>query len=181
MNTDLKVVVSGSFRKHLNQIRLVINNFRTSGVFILAPETSEMTSLEKEFVVLVSDDPTKKPNELENDFLKAIARADFLYVVDVDGYIGYSVASEIAYARLNQIPIIISESIKGFGPEVSEEIQLLLVGSVVSQMPAEQIAHGGIDSLKLRLVNFQYKELSEKERFVLSSLVDSLINNLTKI
>lgn len=105
----MKLVISGSFRKHLAEIDRARELFLASGIEVLAPRSAESAGMKKEFVVLRTDAPDASPYELELDFLRQIERADFLFVMNVDGYIGQSVRAEIAHARLAGVPVVFAE------------------------------------------------------------------------
>ena len=57
-----KAVISGSFRKHLEQISNAMDCFKRIGVKVLAPATKEPVGADDEFVILVTDDPDKPPH-----------------------------------------------------------------------------------------------------------------------
>ncbi len=73
-----ETVVSGSFRKHMEYIGTVLENFERAGVKVLAPATKEVINSDEEFVILATDDPEKLPHKLEMDFMREIRKADFL-------------------------------------------------------------------------------------------------------
>jgi hypothetical protein len=129
-----KVVVSGSFRKYWKYITGVVNDFSASGLKVLAPKIDGVSGRKETFVILSSDDPTKSPEKLELDFMSEISKADFLYVVDIKGYIGISVAAEIAYARLHNIPVIVAEPVKMFAHTVSETARTAVLRAIVDQL-----------------------------------------------
>lgn len=91
-----ETVVSGSFRKHMEEIGNIIENFQEANVKVLAPTTKEAVNPHEDFVILATDDPKKPPHRLEMDFMREIRKADFLYVANVDGYVGKSAATEMA-------------------------------------------------------------------------------------
>ncbi len=95
--------VSGSFNRHLTQIREQIRKFQKQGIKVLSPSLSKRSKERAGFVFLDNDRGT--PWEIEAKHLDAISRSDFLYVVDPEGYIGSSVAFEMGYALSQQIPI----------------------------------------------------------------------------
>ncbi len=102
-----RVAISGSFRKHWNQIEGARKEFTEEGARVLSPVNGP-PELEKEgFAFLRAD--VGSPAELEARHLSAIQRSDLLYVVNPAGYLGSSVALEIGYALAWDVPIWSSE------------------------------------------------------------------------
>lgn len=101
---DLKAVVSGSFRRHLAEIRLALRELAALGVEILSPEDADAVGTRGSFVILESDghDDIRR---LEDAHLDAIADCDFLWVVVPDGTAGQSTCLEIGYALAMGKPI----------------------------------------------------------------------------
>ena len=103
----IKVVLSGSFNRHLDAIKTSVEVFRSLGVEILSPEDPAVVDVIGEFVVLASD-KRLSVRGIENRHLEAIRQASFLYIECPDGYIGVSTALELGYAVAHQIPVITS-------------------------------------------------------------------------
>jgi NTP pyrophosphatase (non-canonical NTP hydrolase) len=93
----LTIVISGSFRKHYDDIREMIKRFEGLGVRVLSPKHSNVVNPGEEFVLLETDSSTS-PEEVERDHLAAICRADALYLYNNEGYIGCSGAMEMGWA-----------------------------------------------------------------------------------
>ncbi len=180
MSQNFKVVISGSFQKHWKYIQEAIKNWEDQRVIVLAPKAGNVEGSDNGFVLLSSDNPQSDPDKLETDFIKRISQADLLYVVDIHGYIGRSVAAEIAYARLHNIRVIVAEDIKQFNTEFPEKVRLLLLDSVAGRLKYDEFMPGSIEGLKQQLKDFKYKELLVEEKALLSQLIDSLIIDLKK-
>ena len=176
-----ETVVSGSFRKHMEQIGKVLESFEKAGVKVLAPATKEAVNPDEEFIILATDDPDKPPHKLEMDFMREIREADFLYVADVDGYVGQSAATEMAYARLKNSPVVAAEIIKSFSDEIPEEAQKLLRKIVSDTLPISDISKGRIAELKQKLTELEPTSLTEGESRILSSLVKKLLKDLKSL
>jgi NTP pyrophosphatase (non-canonical NTP hydrolase) len=99
----ISATISGSFNKHLDKIQDKIREFQGEGIEVLSPKPSWPFSSEGGFVMLETDKGT--PGEIEFEHLEALARSDFLYVVNPSGYVGKSVALEIGYAMSRGIPV----------------------------------------------------------------------------
>lgn len=174
MSKPLKVVISGSFRKHLKDIGIAIERFNKAGVQVLAPLTERVVNGDSDFVFLVTDDPGKTADVLEKEFMGNILRADFLYLANVGGYVGRSAAAEIATAVMNNIPIIASEEVFSFSNEVHENAQRILKRVTFKCVSANKIA-------EIALAGFVSIELSETEKNVLRQLITSLLNDLKNV
>ncbi len=175
---NVETVVSGSFRKYMEQIGQALEAFKKADVKVLAPATKEAVNPEESFIILATDDPNKPPHKLEMDFMREIRKADFLYVADVEGYVGESAATEMAYARLKGLPVIIAEEIKTFSREISEEAQELLKKATSGVLPIADISKEKIAELKEGLAGLETLDLTKQESNVLLSLIKKLLRNL---
>lgn len=176
MNTKIKIVISGSFRKYLNDIGIAIANFEKANIKVLAPLTKEALNSKDNFVFLATDDPKKSADILEKEFMANIEKADFLYLANVGGYVGKSAATEMGFALVNGIPIVVAEKIRDFSDEIPETAQELLKKSVFRQLPISEIDSEKI--AELNLANFTPVNLSTDETALLQSLVEKLLNSL---
>lgn len=94
----LSIVISGSFRKHYDYIRELIQQFEGLDIRVLAPKHSKIVNPEDEFVLLETDESIH-PKTLECEHLNAISQACALYLCNVGGYIGPASAMELGWAR----------------------------------------------------------------------------------
>ena len=175
------IVVSGSFRKHMEQIGKALEGFEKAGVKVLAPVTKERINPDEEFIILATDDPSKPPHGLEKDFMREIRKVNFLYVADVDGYVGQSAATEMAYARLKNTPIVIAETIKTFADEIPEEAQKLLRQSVSGALGISDISKEKVEELKKSFSDLEMQSLIKEEVNILQSLIKKLLKNLKSL
>ena len=176
-----ETVVSGSFRKHMEEIGKALENFENADVKVFAPATKETLDPNEEFVILATDDPNKPPHKLEMDFMREIRKADFLYVADIGGYIGQSAATEMAYARLKNLPVVAAEAINIFSDEIPEGAQELLRKIVSDILPISDISKEKIADLKQKFAELEMTDLSEEESRVLQSLVKKLLKDLKSL
>lgn len=100
-------VVSGSFKRFLPQIQEAVNELSSLGINVISPKINRPVSQIGGFVMLEEDKGT--PGDIEGKHLEAIAKSDFLYIVNPEGYIGESVALEIGYALSRGVPVYSSE------------------------------------------------------------------------
>ncbi len=91
----LSIVVSGSFKKHFEDISNLIRQFEALDITVLSPKVSKNSN--NEFVILETDD-TNESKILEQRHLDAIEKADALYIYNPDGYIGASATLELGWA-----------------------------------------------------------------------------------
>ncbi len=175
-----ETVVSGSFRKHMEQIRQVMSNFEKAGVKVLAPTSPEVVDPNQEFIILATDDAEKAPNELEKDFMREIRRAAFLYVANVDGYIGKSAATEMAYARLKNIPVLTAEPISKFASEIPSESYEILRQITMGTLAIKNITSEAVEKLKIDLASYKSSEIVPEEVKILNDLIKDLLKDLNK-
>lgn len=114
---SIKCVVSGSF-KFKPEIDLAIEELQDHGVLVLAPEkgwlymppSRAMSLKDKQFRPLPSE-RGMSPAMVEDEFLRAMMKSDFVYVMAEDGYIGTMVAFELGAALALGLPIYSSREI----------------------------------------------------------------------
>lgn len=107
------VVLSGSFRKHLDYILEVKQALAKRGVEVLSPRFEEPKNPGEEFVVF-SGEEGMSPLELERYHLDMIENSDALIVCAKDGYVGASALIEIGYAQAIGKRIIFTEKPEEF-------------------------------------------------------------------
>jgi len=176
-----ETVISGSFRKNMEQIGKALEGFEKADVKVLAPTTKEAVNPDEEFIILATDDPNKPPHKLEMDFMREIRKADFLYVANVDGYVGQSAATEMAYARLKNLPVVVAEVIKTFSSEIPEEAQELLRKTIAGTLGISDISKEKIAELKQGFSNLDTPNLTEKETRILQALIKKLLKDLKSL
>ncbi|MBU1683356.1 nucleoside 2-deoxyribosyltransferase [Patescibacteria group bacterium] len=101
---EITITISGSFHKHFSEIMNSIEKFNSLGVKVLSPEKSSIVNSENDFVFLEAN-KGKSMVEIQNEHISSIAKSDFLWIVDSDGYLGTSVAFELGYAVALGVPI----------------------------------------------------------------------------
>jgi len=172
-----KTVISGSFRKHLNDIGIAMASFEKANTKVLAPLTKEATKEDGNFVFLATDDPQKSADILEKEFMANIEKADFLYLANVGGYVRQSAATEMGVALMNDVPIVVAEEMKDFSDGISKTAQELFKKSVFQQLPISEISSEKIAELNLQ--NFTPVNLSTDKTALLQSLVKKCISSDT--
>lgn len=107
-----RCVLHGSFRKHFEEIKRVYKLFTQAGIEVLAPELSEIKSVEAGFTILESDQE-KDHRMIELLYLhnlKRLGENGFSYFVDPEGYIGKSASYELGIAQISNVRCFFSES-----------------------------------------------------------------------
>ncbi|MDD4156397.1 MAG: hypothetical protein PHY08_07480 [Candidatus Cloacimonetes bacterium] len=102
----MKVVISGSFRKHLAQIMELKGYLEDFGIEVLNPKNKGTVEnlINPEFVLFDGESEVDE-EELEKRYLKSIASSDAHIVADFDGYIGETTTSELLFACSMNIPV----------------------------------------------------------------------------
>lgn len=107
------VVLSGSFRKHLDYILDIKKQLTQQNILILSPRFEKPKNPKDDFVVFQGEEGLS-PLELERYHLKSIDQADALIVCDPGGYVGASSLIEIGYAQAKNKRIIFTEKPEEF-------------------------------------------------------------------
>lgn len=117
-----KIVICGSFNKHLSEIRLLINKLNKNHIRVLSPRCTKVVGDEDGFVVF-EDDVVVNHNTwlIEELHLKAIDECDFVIACNFDNYIGVSTTFELDYAYRKNKKIVFVENnelAKSFGKRI---------------------------------------------------------------
>lgn len=114
----LNCVISGSFFKFKPEIDLMIDHFTDLGVTVLAPDKgwlyippARLHRLEDRQFRPLPKERGMSIREIEDSFLEALSRSDFVYVVNPEGYVGDTVCFEMGFAMASGIPIYSQEQI----------------------------------------------------------------------
>ncbi|HEX3568844.1 MAG TPA: hypothetical protein VHT70_04185 [Candidatus Saccharimonadales bacterium] len=108
-----QVVLSGSFRKHLDYILDVKEKLAETGATVLSPRFEKPKNPGEEFVTFDGEEG-KSPLELERYHLEMISGADALVVCSPNGYVGASALIEIGYAQALGKRVIFTEKPEEF-------------------------------------------------------------------
>jgi hypothetical protein len=111
-------------------------------------------------------------------FMREIRKADFLYVADVDGYVGQSAATEMAYARLKNLPVVVAEEVKTFSNEIPAEMHEFLRQGIIEILAVENISKETVAEVKTKIGTQLPPELTEDGKRKLFSLVKRLLKDL---
>ncbi len=103
----LSVAISGSFRKHYEEICLAVTALENLEWVVLSPAKSRVMNPEDEFLILAMD-VDRSVMTIEQNHLDSVARSDALYVIDPEGYIGSSTPVEIVWALAHNVPVFLA-------------------------------------------------------------------------
>lgn len=104
---NAKVAISGSLKRHLEEVGRAIDGFSFLGAEILSPQDNNIVD-ELEGFAFLDSDRRRSIKGVQNRHFAAIGHADILYVVCPDGYTGQSVCLEIGYAIAAGTPVLAS-------------------------------------------------------------------------
>ncbi|MHC4618512.1 MAG: hypothetical protein ACYTEQ_12255 [Planctomycetota bacterium] len=101
----LIATISGSFHRHMTDIKEASEEFRSLGVRILSPEDTRIVDQKGDFLFVASDG-CRSIQLVQNRHLEAIIASDFLWLVAPNGYVGQSASMEMGFSVANNIPVI---------------------------------------------------------------------------
>ena len=110
MDTALKTVISGSYRKHFSHMLEVKVFLEAQGIVVQAPVSPGVLNPHEEFVLLDAD-PVEDPRTLQDSIFAKIRGSAFLVVANVDGYLGAAALLEIGYAVALGLQILTVERV----------------------------------------------------------------------
>jgi len=102
------VVLSGSFRNHIDYILKIKKQFKKQGVCVLSPRFVNPKNPGEVFVIFTGEEGLT-PLELERYHLNSIKSSDALVICCPQGYVGASAMIEIGYAHALGKRIIFTE------------------------------------------------------------------------
>lgn len=91
------VTISGSYRKHLENILETKRKLESKGIVVLSPRLETPKNPCSEFIIFEGEEALT-PLQLERIHLESIVKADALVVCNKDGYVGASALLEIGFA-----------------------------------------------------------------------------------
>jgi hypothetical protein len=144
---ELSCSISGSFRKFKPEIDKLIDDFAELGVHVRAPAKGW---LYKPHIIVAEwadfrplpQEVGLSPRQIEDTFLDAIRRSDFLYLANPEGYMGSSASLEMGFALALGIPVFSLAAIDTtqdpdpFWKQKAAEVRVLSPEAVVSAFQA---------------------------------------------
>lgn len=118
-----KVVIAGSYRKYLKEVCEIKDKLEKQGNIVLEPSCKKVINEGSEFIVMEGDaqnSPTEEDmKKIEDKFLNSIKESDYVYLVNINGYIGASSNFEIGFARGAGKKIVCLEEPSDYGLKVA--------------------------------------------------------------
>jgi hypothetical protein len=145
----ITAVVSGSF-KFKPEIDKTIETLEETGIKVIEPvkgwlilPTSEISErLRFGQIRPLPTEESLSTKQIEDRFLKALGRANLMYLMNHEGYVGSSVSLEIGYALGRQKPIYALEALDYEAMEINDlSLIKTLDQSVIVLRPEEVAAH----------------------------------------
>src|SRR5207237_338103 len=94
---QIRVTVSGSFSRHLDDIQRAVAELNRLGVRVLSPAQPTIVDALDGFVFVASD-RHRSVRLVQDRHLASITNSDFLWLECADGYVGQSAALELGFA-----------------------------------------------------------------------------------
>lgn len=118
----LKTVISGSYRRHLQELYILKTCLEDIGINVLSPVGSFALNPSEEFVLLDAD-PIHDRRTLQDGVFAKIRTSSFLVLANFEGYIGIAASLEIGYALSYGLQILTVEPVRD--PNVNAYSRLL--------------------------------------------------------
>ncbi len=134
-----EVVISGTYRKDNEGLKLVYAELQDLGCRVLSPTSVQVTS-EVDGFVFMEGEQRELPESIELRHLNAIQEAQFVWLHAPEGYVGLSAALEVGFAHAIGIPVYSRTN-------VSDPILATFVARVAS--PREVIDDLGSQNLQI--------------------------------
>jgi hypothetical protein len=101
--------IIGSFRQHYPAVVDAVDALRKAGIEVTSPLGTGILEPGIDFVRFESDDTSYDDSTVQTIALHRILRADAVYVIAPDGYIGRTTSYEIGRIRQAERPVYFSE------------------------------------------------------------------------
>lgn len=138
-NTNIiKTVISGSFRKHLQQIYELKKALEKENIQVLSPLGQNSINPKEEFVILDSD-PVESPEILQATVFARIRNSTFLTLANFDGYMGRAATLEVGYAiaigiKIYSIEKVIDPNINPFCSNIFNVLPQLELSNTINTL-----------------------------------------------
>jgi hypothetical protein len=116
----VSVAIIGSFRQHYVAVLKAVHTFRDAGWIVTSPLGTDIIREGIEFVRFTSDTPGWNDPTVQSIALHRILRADMVYVVAPEGYVGRTTCYEVGRAVQANRPLFFSEHPKDLPLAVPE-------------------------------------------------------------
>ena len=137
--SGIDVLISSSYRKHLEQVKQASFSLSRLGFNVYPKHDAQPVNPGEDFINLTGITEGISKVWIERHFLERIRQTKFIYVVATNGYCGQSASIETAYALAVGKPVILSESVTNFAPEVPQVIVDIIVQANLPEVPIQKL------------------------------------------
>ena len=121
---NVSTVISGSYRRHLNEMFTLKDYLETKGITVLSPVGSQAVNPGEEFVILDAD-PLGDERLLQDSIFAKLRRSTFLTVLNKGGYLGNAAILEMGHAialglKILTIDEVTDPNLKPYTQEITE-------------------------------------------------------------
>ncbi|WP_334037538.1 hypothetical protein [Burkholderia gladioli] len=118
------IAIIGSFKQHNEEIQALCRTLRESGITVTTPQGESIINTGHEFVRYGTDDPALSDDAVQSLALHRILRADLVYAVLPNGYIGRTTCYEVGRVVQARRPIYFSQRPKDLPIRVPDQFIL---------------------------------------------------------
>lgn len=168
--TGVRVVLSGSFRRDVDGLRVAFDTLRSLGCSVLSPGSVDFVE-EIDGFALTADEAGGDPAQIEALHIAAIRAADFVWLHAPDGYVGPSAALEIGVAHSLDVPVLALE-----GPTDTALASFVVeVSSIADAIGRARAAGLRTPVAPLRHLQAYYERVAEDRGFDQESAQDTML------
>ena len=106
-----EIVLSGTYRKDVENLKRAYEEFKDLGCTILSPTNVSVVSEVDGFVYMKGEE-SETPDKIESRHLKAIQKANFVWLHAPEGYVGPTAALEVGFAHAAGVPVFAQQAPK---------------------------------------------------------------------
>jgi hypothetical protein len=111
MSPSLCTVISGSYRRHLQELYELKKEIERLGILVLSPVGTFAVNPKEEFIFLDAD-PICNQRLLQDSIFAKIRSSSFLILANFEGYIGKAASMEVGYALAFGLQILSIEPVE---------------------------------------------------------------------
>lgn len=184
---DVDVSIISSYRReqHVQELKTAALYFKYLGFSTYPSHIQNPVKIDDDFVFFGGNLEAFENNKrrVEIEFLRLIKRAELVYVVATNGYLGRSGSVELSYALFINAPTALSQSITDFGQEVPEEIKSIIDNrqALLPIIPVKKIREFKTDdlaSLPNKVTPSLASILNEEDKKTILLSIRSLVRHL---
>lgn len=121
-SNSLRTVISGSYRRHLQELYALKQQLESVGVDVLSPVGSFAVNPQEEFIFL-DEDPIHDKRVLQDSVFAKIRMSTFLVLANFERYLGNAALIEVGYSLSLGLQILTVEPVED--PNINSYTRLL--------------------------------------------------------